>query len=63
MEGHRRRNCTVSHFTRNETIVKWLWLLFRIRNVPGSNLSPETGYPDYVSDVPKSLQKNAGIVP
>jgi hypothetical protein len=27
-------------------MVEWLTLLFRIREVPGSNLGPETGYPD-----------------
>jgi hypothetical protein len=28
-------------------VVKWLALPFRIREVPGSNLCPETGYPDW----------------
>jgi hypothetical protein len=27
-------------------VVKWLTLLLRIREVPGSNLGPEAGYPD-----------------
>jgi hypothetical protein len=27
-------------------VVEWLTLLLRIREVPGSNLDPETGYPD-----------------
>jgi hypothetical protein len=27
-------------------VVEWLTLLLHIREVPGSNLSPETGYPD-----------------
>jgi hypothetical protein len=26
--------------------VEWLALLLRIREFPGSNLGPETGYPD-----------------
>jgi hypothetical protein len=26
-------------------VVEWLALLLRIREIPGSNLSPETGYP------------------
>jgi hypothetical protein len=27
-------------------VVEWLTLLLRIREVPRSNLGPETGYPD-----------------
>jgi hypothetical protein len=27
-------------------VVEWLAFLLRIREVPGSNLGPETGYPD-----------------
>jgi hypothetical protein len=27
-------------------VVKWLAILLRIRDVPGSHLGPETGYPD-----------------
>jgi hypothetical protein len=27
-------------------VVEWLTLLLRIREVPGSNLGPETGYSD-----------------
>jgi hypothetical protein len=27
-------------------MVEWLTLLFHIREVQGSNLGPETGYPD-----------------
>jgi hypothetical protein len=27
-------------------VIEWLTLLFRIREVPGSILGPETGYPD-----------------
>jgi hypothetical protein len=45
-------------------MVKWLKLLLRIREVPGSNLGPKTGYPDWrFSRFPQSLQANAGIVP
>jgi hypothetical protein len=31
---------------RPNVMVEWLALLLRIREVPGSNLGPETGYPD-----------------
>jgi hypothetical protein len=27
-------------------VIEWLAFLLRIREVPGSNLGPETGYPD-----------------
>jgi hypothetical protein len=30
----------------SNVVVKWLTLVLRIRDVPGSNLGPETGYPD-----------------
>jgi hypothetical protein len=43
-------------------MVEWLALLLRIREVPGSNLSPVTGYPDLgFCGFPQSLQANAGI--
>jgi hypothetical protein len=32
-------------FTLN-VLVEWLTLLLNIREIPGSNLGPETGYPD-----------------
>jgi len=34
-----------STFTPN-VVIEWLTILLRIREVPGSNLGPETGYPD-----------------
>jgi hypothetical protein len=27
-------------------VVEWFTLLLHIRDIPGSNLGPETGYPD-----------------
>jgi hypothetical protein len=44
-------------------VVKGLTLVLRIREILGSNLGPETDYPEVFRDVPQSLQKNAGIVP
>jgi hypothetical protein len=45
-------------------VLEWLTLLLRIREVPGSNISPETGYPYwFFRGCPQSLQANAGIVP
>jgi hypothetical protein len=41
-------------------VVEWLTLLFRIREVPGWNLSPETGYPEAFRRFAQSLQANAG---
>jgi hypothetical protein len=44
-------------------VVKWLTLLLRIRDFSGSNLGPETGFPDWdFRGFPQSLQANAGIV-
>jgi hypothetical protein len=43
--------------------VLWLALLLHIRAVPGSNLGPETGYPDRFFAVFPSLQADAAIVP
>jgi hypothetical protein len=41
-----------------------LTLLSRIREDSGSNLGPETAYPDWgFSWFPQSIQANAGIVP
>jgi hypothetical protein len=37
--------------------------LVRLQEILGSNLGPETGYPDrFFHGVPESLQENAGIV-
>jgi hypothetical protein len=33
-------------YVKPNVMVEWLTLLLRIREVPGSNLSPEAGYPD-----------------
>jgi hypothetical protein len=41
-------------------VVEWLTLLFRIREVPGWNLGPETDYPEAFRRFPQSLQANAG---
>jgi hypothetical protein len=40
-------------------VVKWLAPLFHIQEVPDSNLSPESGYPD---GFPQTFHVNAGIV-
>jgi hypothetical protein len=40
------------------------WLIHLIREVPGSNLIPETGCPDSgFLGFPQSLKVNAGMVP
>jgi hypothetical protein len=44
-------------------VVQWLTLVPYIREVPGSSLVPETGYPDMLFLVLLSLQANTGIVP
>jgi hypothetical protein len=33
-------------FNSPNVVVEWLTLLLRIRKLSGSNLGPETGYPD-----------------
>jgi hypothetical protein len=45
-------------------VVEWLTLLLRIREVPGSNLSPETAYPEsgswwFSSDPPGKYEDSA----
>jgi hypothetical protein len=50
-----------NHNPRNVTAV-WLALLFRNREVPGSNLSAETAYFEELRAFPRSLQENAGII-
>jgi hypothetical protein len=40
-------------------VVEWLTFLLHIREVPGSNLSLETSYPEVFHDFPQSLQANA----
>jgi hypothetical protein len=41
-------------------VVKWLILLFRIQEVPGSNLGPKTGYLTGFRGYPQTIQANAG---
>jgi hypothetical protein len=49
---------------RPNVMVKWLTLLLRIWEVPGSSLGPETGYPDEsFCGFPQSLQVNSRIIP
>jgi hypothetical protein len=43
--------------------VECLTLMLRIREVPGSNIGPDTSYPEGFRGSPQSLQANAGIVP
>jgi hypothetical protein len=41
-------------------VFQWLTFLLRIREVPGQNLGPETGYPDWdLGGFHHSLQANA----
>jgi hypothetical protein len=40
-----------------------LTLLLRIRELQGSNLGPEPGYPKVFRGLPQSFQANAGVVP
>jgi hypothetical protein len=43
-------------------MVKWLTLLFNIREVPHSNLGLKTGYPKFFRGFPQFLQANARII-
>jgi hypothetical protein len=47
----------------HQVVVKWLTLLFNIREVPHSNLGLKTGYPKFFLGFPQFLQANARIVP
>jgi hypothetical protein len=38
--------CSLVEVDRTNVVIESLTLLFRIRDVPVSNLSPETSYPD-----------------
>jgi hypothetical protein len=40
-----------------------LSILLCIRDIPGSNLGPETEYSEFFRGFPLYLQANAGIVP
>jgi hypothetical protein len=46
-------------------LVRWLTFLLRTREVPGSNLGPETGYPDWgiswLSSVPPGKCRNSPV--
>jgi hypothetical protein len=45
-------------------VVEWITFFLHIREVPGSKVGPETGYPDWgggVRCLPQSLQTNVGI--
>jgi hypothetical protein len=45
-------------------MIEWLTLIIHIPEVPGSNFSPETGYPDGVfRGFPQFLQANVMIEP
>jgi hypothetical protein len=48
---------------KSDAVTGWLKILFRIQEVPGSNLSPETGYPEVFRDFSQSLQAYAAMVP
>jgi hypothetical protein len=37
-------------------VVEWLMILFSIREVPGSNLGAETGYPEICRGFPQSIK-------
>jgi hypothetical protein len=43
-----------------KVVVEWLKIPLRNRVVLGSNLGPQTGYPD---SLPQSFQEIGGIVP
>jgi hypothetical protein len=57
----------VGWFTRetNEHRTKWLAFLLRIREIPASNLSPETDYPDrdfsWFSSVPPEKCRDSNL--
>jgi hypothetical protein len=44
----------------SKVVAEWLTLLLRTREVTGSNLSPKTGYPDFLHDFLQYLQENDG---
>jgi hypothetical protein len=42
------KDYTAQHSRRPNVVVECLTFVFLIRDVPGSNIGPETGYPDRV---------------
>jgi hypothetical protein len=50
------------HISQPKVVVGWLTLLFRVWEIPGLKLGPETAY-NVFGGFPQSLQANAGIVP
>jgi hypothetical protein len=56
---------TVSTCETPNVVVEWPTILLRVREVPGSNLGPETGYPDlwfsWVSPVPPRKWLKSGL--
>jgi hypothetical protein len=52
---------TTSHVPN--VIVEWLTHLLLLLKVPGTNLRPETGYPESFRGFPQAPQANAGVVP
>jgi hypothetical protein len=40
---------------------EWLALMIRIRDVPGSNLGPETGYPEVLCSCPETPRQMSEI--
>jgi hypothetical protein len=46
----------------SNVVVELLTLLFRILEIPGSNIGSETGYPEVFRGLPQSLHENAGTV-
>jgi hypothetical protein len=47
----------------HNTVVEWLALLFHIREIPDSNISLETGYPEIFLGFSESLQVNVRLEP
>jgi hypothetical protein len=45
-----------------KVVVEWLTILHAIREIHGSNIDLETGYPDCFRGIPQSSKKNSGIV-
>jgi hypothetical protein len=47
---------------RSNVVADWLTILLSIREVPGTNLGPEIGYPEVFCDLTQSFQENVRIV-